>query len=159
MNQILLTRDKIALVDDEDYNYLIKYKWFAIYDKHSKKWYAVRKLYGSNKRVYLQDDILNPVKPMIVNFKDGNSLNCTRENIRICTNAQNQHNQSIHVNRKSSIYKGVSFYKGRGLYVARIKINNKSHFIGSYINEIDAAKAYDSLARVYFGEFARTNFK
>ena len=42
MKEIKLTKNKITLVDDEDYEWLNKYRWQAMKDKTT--WYAISKL-------------------------------------------------------------------------------------------------------------------
>jgi hypothetical protein len=40
----------------------------------------------------------------------------------------------------------------------QIKINHKSHYIGIFKDEEEAARAYDKAARELHGEFAALNF-
>ena len=56
---------------------------------------------------------------------------------------------------KTSKYRGVS--KFRGQYYARISHNGKSKFIGSYSNELDAARAYNIAAKQLHGKDAVLN--
>lgn len=57
-------------------------------------------------------------------------------------------------NNKSG-YKGVLFFRGK--WVAKIKVNKKSFYLGSFNNVIEAAKAYNAAAIKYFGENAYLN--
>ena len=60
---------------------------------------------------------------------------------------------------KSSIFKGVVWYKITGKWRATIKIAQKDIHIGYFDTELEAAEAYDEKALELFGEFAKPNFK
>lgn len=62
------------------------------------------------------------------------------------------------VRKGTSKYKGVYFDKRRKRYIAEAKLNGKRIFQKSFRTEIEAAKAYDEIAKKHFGEFASTNF-
>ena len=88
-----------------------------------------------------------------------NTLDNRKYNLRLCTIAQNQHNQQIKNVNKTSKYKGVSWSPRQKSYRADI-VKGKEHlFLGYYKDEIDAAQAYDNKAAELFGEFANLNFR
>lgn len=59
---------------------------------------------------------------------------------------------------KTSKFKGVSFSTRDKIWISGIRINRKSVHIGSFVDEKDAARAYDTVAGEQFGEFAKLNF-
>ncbi len=152
---IPLTQDKFAIVDEEDYEWLCQYKWHA--SKKGRTWYAASQ--RSKKRLTMHRVILNAPKGLVVDHINHNGLDNRKENLRLCTYAQNSQNSRPH-NRlnKWSQYKGVTFDKKRNYFKALIQHNKKKYFLGSFKNEIKAAKAYDKKAREFFGEFAYLNF-
>lgn len=56
-----------------------------------------------------------------------------------------------------SKYKGVSFLKNKNRWVAYIRMNGRMIHLGCFTNEEDAALAYNSAAKNFFGEFALIN--
>jgi hypothetical protein len=76
--------------------------------------------------------------------------------LRIATHQQNHFNRRSCVN-SSSIYKGVSWHKKEKRWESRIGFNNKVIYIGRYLNEKEAALAYNSKAVELFGEYAYLN--
>jgi hypothetical protein len=155
--EIQLTQGKVAIVDDEDYDYLNQFKWFA--NNNNGKFYVGRSITVSkNKkiRIFMHRFIMKPEKVMVIDHLDGNPLNNQKNNLRICTHAENMRNSKINTNNKSG-YKGVSFQENRNNYRASIKFNNKTINIGNFINPIDAARAYNAAALKYHGEFANLN--
>ena len=61
----------------------------------------------------------------------------------------------------TSKYKGVSWKTGKGRWAAQIEKGSRRHrqnyWLGMFMNEIEAALAYDKAALQLFGEYARTN--
>lgn len=57
MKYIPLGRDQNAIVDDEDYEWLIRYRWYAYYDPVRKETYAATTT-PSGRRVFMHDAIM-----------------------------------------------------------------------------------------------------
>lgn len=156
MREIELTQGKVALVDDADYERVSRHKWCA--SRNGRTWYAIRREYNPKpKQVFLHRFILDAPDSAEVDHKDGNGLNCQRDNLRLATHAQNQRNQKRRVTNKSG-YKGVSWYGRDKKWRAVIGIGGKVKTLGCYATAEEAARAYDEAARELFGEFAKTNF-
>ena len=94
--------------------------------------------------------------PKYIDHIDRNKLNNNIENLRPVTLSQNQWNKKPRKNT-SSIYKGVSWQKTANKWKSEIRINNKPQYLGLFINEIDAALAYNKKAIELFGEYAYLN--
>lgn len=144
-----------ALVDDEDYDFLIQWRWCSMKDRNT--FYVHRSDYNLKKTFFMHRIIMKINNPQIlIDHKDCNGLNNQKNNLRICNHSQNAAN-SPKSNKNSSIYKGV-YKKKNGRYVSYLKKNQKVIFFRTFDSEIEAAKAYDIMAMKYFGEFANLNF-
>lgn len=139
----------VALVDDDDFDYLNQFKWQVQANKYGL--YAKRHMNGLTIRMHW--DIMGG---KLIDHIDGNGLNNQRNNLRFCTHSQNAMNKKSDKNTTSK-YKGVCWYKTRSVWVGQIGINGKSTCLGYFTDEIEAAKAYDREAKILFGEFARLN--
>ncbi|UCD53087.1 MAG: HNH endonuclease [Phycisphaerales bacterium] len=152
---IPLTRGKYAIVDATDYEWLSRYKWFANGNEENG-FYAARWLPGY-KLLLMHRAIMDPPDGMIVDHIDGQRHNNRRANLRVCTWKENVRNGKPS-RSSTSRFKGVHRDRKRGKWVATIACNAKTTYLGSFDDEIEAAKAYDRKARELFGEFAYLNF-
>lgn len=87
---------------------------------------------------------------------DGDPLNNCRDNLRLCTRAQNRHNGGADRNNVSG-YRGVTWNAKRQQWHATITAYGQRYFLGWFKDSKEAAKAYDQKAREVFGEFAKPN--
>jgi hypothetical protein len=138
-----------AYVDAADYEWLSQWKW------RFQGGYAVR--WTKNGIVYMHREIMKPPPGMVVDHKSRNKLDNTRENLRNATRRENQRNTGKR-HGTSSRFKGVGYCKARDKYQAHIQCKGRLHCLGFFIEETDAARAYDRAAVELFGEFARLNF-
>ena len=86
MKEIQLTQGKVALVDDEDFEYLKQFKWHVI--NNNGKFYVRKQFLLSNgkvSKVLMHRFIMKPNKDMVIDHLDGNPLNNQKTNLRICT--------------------------------------------------------------------------
>ena len=150
VRRIPLSDGQFALVDAADYEWLSRHTWTL-----NGYGYAVRREKG--KVIFMHRQILQPPKGMFVDHIDGSRTNNRRANLRPCTRDENMRNQVKRVGA-SSQFKGVSLFKKTGKWCAKIYFLGEHVWLGCFIDEMDAARAYDHKAVALFGAFARLNF-
>ena len=156
--KICLDEGKWTILDPQDYYRYGCFKWCIGGNKN--KYYAIRGQiidHDCIKLVSLHRLIMDAPKGVLVDHRNGDSLDNRRANLRLATRAQNCCNVRKRKNT-SSRFKGVSFRKNRGKWAAYIGVAGKRISLGYFDSEIEAAKAYDEAAKKYRGEFARLNF-
>lgn len=156
MKEIPLTQGKVALVDDEDYEYLMQWKWCV--KKHRNTIYACRSTWikgeGPGRREYMHRVIMKTPDDMSTDHINHNGLDNQKHNLRICAGKENNRNRKV-----KSKYLGV-FKSGnkRNPVYAKITVNRKQIYLGAFKDEVSAAKAYDRAAKIHYREFAGLNF-
>lgn len=151
MKQIKITYNKksfIVLLDDSDYKKVNGYNWYF------GSGYAQTRL--EEKTVYMHRLITNAPKHLCVDHIDGNRLNNQKNNLRLCTRAENTRNSRKQKNNKNT-YKGVTQFSN-GKWRAQIWYENKIYQMGMYDTEVEAAIAYDKKAIELHKDFAHLNF-
>jgi|SRR6478736_1317017 len=154
MKEIQLTRNQVAIVDDDIFEYLNQWKWRAMPAR--KQHYAARVIYPSKQNLLMHRFIMDVIdKPDIfVDHRDRNPLNNQKSNLRLCNRKQNTYNQAPKPGCTSK-YKGVCLYKGK--WRSSMKHDGITINIGDFESEIDAALAYNAKALELQGEFAYLN--
>ena len=155
MRKIQLTQSQTAMIDDEDYPIVSQSRWCI-----NSMGYAVRhrkKSEGLSDKISLHRFLmgLQYGDKRQVDHINGNKLDNRRVNLRICTLQQNQMNRTKR--KGTSIYKGVNFYKITNKWQASIKFNQKNIHLGYFLDEVEAAKAYNKAAKEHFKDFANLN--
>jgi len=149
IKRIPLGEGQYALVDAADYEWLSRYTW-RFYNG-----YAARQ--QGRKTIYMHREIMQPPKGMIVDHVNHHKLDNSRTNLRVCTRRENILNQTSKRTSRSR-FKGVEYRKGSDKCFARIRVNGQRLWLGTFDDEIEAARAYDRAAVEHFGEFAHLNF-
>lgn len=87
---------------------------------------------------------------------DGDKMNCRRSNLRVCSQKNNSRNAATPVSNTTG-FKGVG-EKKPGRFQARIMVDRRTIYLGTFGDAAEAARAYDAAAIIHFGQFARLNF-
>ncbi len=151
MSKIPLTQGKHALVDNEDFEQLKKWKWFTKRTQ-SGIFYAWSRIGGGN--IYMHRVVMKAEQGQVVHHKDGNGLNNQKDNLQICSYSLHGRANRPRKDGRSK-YKGV--YRQYGKWGASIRINGKKKYLGYYKLEEDAARAYNREALKIAGDLACLN--
>lgn len=149
MREIPLTRGLVALVDDEDAEWLGQFRWCAINGKRGI-FYAARAV--NCRTVLMHRLIINAPPGRLVDHRDCNPLNNCRDNLRLATHSQNAANRGVRKGCSAGV-KGV--HRHGEYFIASICVDGQKMRLGRFASPEDAHAAYADAARKYFGEFAR----
>ena len=94
---------------------------------------------------------------LVVDHIDRNKLNNQVSNLRYVSYSQNNINSGKRSGITTSKYKGVSWNTRCRKWRAKLKKDRLEIYLGSYDNEVDAARAYNERAIAEFGEHAYLN--
>jgi hypothetical protein len=164
---IRLSKGLVALVDDEDYESLSAYKWYASRIGHTS--YAMRHAHTADGRrttQYMHRMILARklqralAKKEQVDHVNGNGIDNRRENLRPVTISQNHRNCWKRKLNTSSRFLGVYWNAGRGhnKWASEIRVAGKRVQSGEYATELDAALAREAYVMAHPELHARLNF-
>jgi hypothetical protein len=144
-----------ALVDASDWETVSKYRWTV--DRSDNLVYAYRRSRG--RKIYLHRELMSPLQTQHVDHISGDGLDNRRVNLRLASRSQNLGNMQKHRDAMTSKYKGVSWDKARGKWVARLMVCRVVVLQQRFTSEMQAARAYDAAASKWHGVHARGNFR
>lgn len=151
--------DKMAVVDDHNYERLSKFTWFVTSRsiKRSHRFICKEtaiKFFGT-KNISLASEIMN--QPDVeFDHADKDIYNNLELNFRIATKSQQCMNRNKFKGKYTSIFKGVSWdknYKKWRRFIAKDGVEHVKFFD----TEINAAISYNEMAMKLHGEFAVLN--
>lgn len=158
---IPLTQNQVAIVDEDDYVRLMKWKWQATLKKGENTYYASRSFWSGNKHrtTTMHREImgLENGDKKIIDHINRNGLDNRKENLRVTSYSINAFNSRVAIDNKSG-FRGVCWNKPQNKWTARITVNNKVIFIGHFKSILEAAYEYDLSAIKYLKEDAPLNF-
>lgn len=148
--EITLADGSKAYCDAADAELVGRWNWHRSNSPHDTR-FTVRR--ATNPGYMVLADLINPPPPGLTNDHiDRNPRNNRRSNLRFATAQQNCQNRM----RPNKVgFKGVGRHGNR--FRARIVVDGRRIILGSFVEPIAAARAYDAAAIHYFGEFAALN--
>lgn len=156
MRVIQLTQGQHTVVDDDVYEWASNIKWYARKGRYT--FYAARNIRlpnGKRTTQWLHREILKALPEVEVDHADGDGLHNLRENLRLCSLAENLRNRRKDRNNTSG-HIGVGVHYGK--WRARISVSGVQKHLGYFETAIEAANARDAAAIESHGAFARLNF-
>lgn len=96
--EIKLTQGKVAIVDDDSFEFLSQWKWTASLGSRGRKWYAIRREYTGERgptgvrlrrRVAMHRVLMKCPDGMVVDHLNGNPLDNRAANLEIVTQKTN----------------------------------------------------------------------
>lgn len=162
LNQCKHSNPMSVIVDDEDFDFLNQWKWFA--HKRRTKYYASRTVWISDDQGMKKSHTISMHRVImgvsdanvLVDHRNMDSLNNQKSNLRTCNISQNNANIKSRKNSTSK-YLGVHRIKNTTKWIAQVRKNNVSHSLGRFETEELAAIAYNKKAVELHGEFANIN--
>jgi hypothetical protein len=150
--EIKLTNSSyFCIVDDEDFDYLNKYRWSLM----TTCGYVIR--YENNRIKFIHRLILKAEENQYIDHINTNKLDNQKKNLRFCSYAENSRNRPKYKTKCSSRFKGVHWHKRDKRWSSTIMLKGKYYYLGYFEDEISAAKAYNEKAIELHGEFASIN--
>lgn len=155
MKLIELSQDRVAIVDDEDFEWLSKWKW--CYVRVKKTGYAKR-IVRSEPQQTIQMHVA--IMKRHRRWKRGkevdhiNTCGCDNRkiNLRLATLGKQRVNTGLRSNNTSGVT-GISWNKQRSKWQAYISINGKLKNLGLFPNKKDAIAKRRQAEIKYYGEY------
>lgn len=151
---IPLTSGEVAIVDNEDYDYLSGIKWSRTGPIDSPYVYA--SCHSNGNAGLMHRFIMKPSKGDVIDHINHNTLDNRKCNLRVGTQSQNLMNMGMRSDNTSGVT-GVSFEKWSSKWRASIQVDKKSIKLGRFTSMEQAIEAREKAEKIYFGDHAYNN--
>ena len=153
--RIPLTQGYVAIVDDED-EHLAAFKWHVWRcPKKTGNVYAVRSAFTTDRKkvtLYLHREVLAPTAGRApIDHKDGDGLNCRRDNLRVVNQTINNRNRAGAQKNSTTGFLGVYSTASSGKFVALIQYQGRLRNLGTYPTAEEANAARLAAERELWG--------
>lgn len=143
MREVKLTNGYVALVDDEDYELVSKFKWNVCINRGTQVY--------AQTTLKMHRLVAKPGPDQVVDHLDGDGLNNTKANLEVVSPGTNVLRTRKFPRNKTG-FRGVHLSAGK--YRAEIAKGGKAYRLGSFDTCEEAAAAYDEAAIELYGEEA-----
>lgn len=145
MKTIQLTQNMRAVLDDDDYDCLSRYKWFYRGERDGNLGYAVRhgKKTDTKKTIYLHREVLHEKVPPghEVIFLNHDGLDCRKENLRAVTKQEARQHHRVRKDSKHGA-KGIRYNRDTNTWSAYIYRSGNAQHVGTFYLRHEAEQAY-----------------
>lgn len=152
-------RDKklthVILVDDEDYDWLIRYKWVWRKGDRREDSYPATKIGNHYESMHRMIMGVMYKEDVIVDHQNGNKRDMRRKNLRRADRFQNQQNRKT--NKGNTLPKGVRRLPS-GRYNVRIQTYGKRVIVGTFDTLEEALQERNRVAKQLHGEFFNASY-
>lgn len=161
---VALHSGDLALVDSDDLALISGYRWYT----HRARNTTYARAMDGKKPIYMHRLISSAAQGVVVDHRNGDGLDNTKLNLRICTRKENSRSRHAGV-RGISGFIGVGYlgtskkpdgrrYPRSKPWYARVMVDRRYVLGGYFATAEEAAKKRDEMAIQYHGEFATLNF-
>lgn len=160
MKNIKLTKNKFAIVDDDDYEKINSLKWYASVSSHwPDRFYAVRTTVMRDAEGKLIRKVNTKMHRVILGISDGSvlvdhingdTLDNRKSNLRACSNGQNICNSKLRKDNSSGL-RGA--YRADNKWSSCIRVDGFRKHLGTFATKEEAHAAYIAAAKKHHGDF------
>lgn len=154
MKEIELTQGQVALVDDEDFDYLSQWKWQADWCKTTNSFYATRTSYFPVKtKIRMHREIMKTPAGKHCDHRNHDTLDNQKDNLRNITHSQSMMNRKLQ--KDNSLGERGIGKSGKGF---RVRIRKDEVLVfDRWFKDLEKAKKERDIAyQQYHGEYGYT---
>jgi hypothetical protein len=132
-----------ALVDADRAAEVLADRWHLDSDGYVKRW--TPRFAGKQWAIYLHRQLLGVLGDGAVegDHINGDRLDNRLRNLRLVSHAANGQNRNF-CNTGSSRFRGVTWDRSRGVWIAQARLAGKLHHLGRFQSEVAAAQVVDA---------------